>query len=198
VRFAAGARRSRRIHLALSLVVHHPRIAKHIKERVVTANTHHEKIEKLRELIQDIDIAMLTTMEPNGSLRSRPMGTQQVEFDGDLWFFTTIDTTKVDEINQYNRVNVSYAAPGKNRYVSVSGTALLLNDRAKMEELWSPIYKAYFPDGLDDPKLRLMKIEVEKAEYWDSPGGIIPTIIGFAQALAGKEGDLGENEKLNL
>ncbi|GAB4523496.1 MAG: pyridoxamine 5'-phosphate oxidase family protein [Anaerolineae bacterium] len=160
--------------------------------------THRENIEKLRDLIKDIDIAMLTTVDDDGSLRSRPMGTQETEFDGDLWFFTSVDTPKVDEIQAEHEVNVSYAKPGKNRYVSVSGTAVLVNDRAKMEELWSPIYKAYFPGGLDDPNLRLLKVDVRKAEYWDSPGGLIPTIIGFAQSLAGKEADMGDNQKLQL
>lgn len=158
----------------------------------------HEQIEKLRELIKDIDIAMLTTVDADGNLRSRPMGTQKVEFDGDLWFFTSADTAKVDEIEREHQVNVSYAAPSKHRYVSVSGTARLLNDRAKMKELWSPIYKAFFPEGLDDPKLRLLKIQVHKAEYWDSPSGLIPTIIAFAQTLTGKEAEFGENEKLRL
>jgi general stress protein 26 len=157
-----------------------------------------EQIEKLRELIKDIDIAMLTTVDDDGSLRSRPMGTQEAEFDGDLWFFTSADTAKVDEIEREHQVNVSYAEPSKNRYVSVSGMARLLNDRAKMKELWSPIYKAYFPEGLDDPKLRLLKIQVHKAEYWDAPAGIIPTILAFAQALTGKEAEFGENEKLQL
>jgi general stress protein 26 len=160
--------------------------------------TDREKIEKLRDLIKDIDIAMLTTVDEDGTLRSRPMGTQQTEFDGDIWFFTSLDTAKVSEVQRENEVNVSYAAPDKNRFVSVSGKAVLLNDRAKMKELWSPIYKAYFPDGLDDPKLRLLKIKVEKAEYWDTPGGIVSVIIGFAQALAGKESEMGENEKLRL
>ena len=126
------------------------------------------------------------------------MGTQNAEFDGDLWFLTAVDTGKAEEIQKEHEVNVSYAAPGKNRYVSVSGTAKLLNDRAKIKEFWSPIYKAYFPDGPDDPKIRLLKIDVKKAEYWDSPGGVIPTIIAFAQALAGKEAEMGENEKLQL
>lgn len=160
--------------------------------------TYQEKVEKLRELIKDIDIAMLTTVDPDGNLRSRPMGTQETEFDGDLWFFTTVDTPKVAEIQKENRVNVSYAAPGKNRYVSVSGNAILVNDKAKMKELWSPIYKAFFPDGLDDPKLRLLKIKVDQAEYWDGPNGLIATMIGFAQALAGKESEMGENEKFEL
>lgn len=164
----------------------------------MSKQTKREKIEKLRDLIKGIDIAMLTTVDEDGSLRSRPMGTQQVEFDGDLWFFTSADTSKVNEVKRENRVNVSYAASDKSRYVSVSGKSVLVNDKAKMKELWSPIYKAYFPDGLDDPNLRLLKIEVQKAEYWDTPGGLVATIIGFAQALAGKESEMGENEKLHL
>jgi general stress protein 26 len=156
-----------------------------------------EKIEKLRELIKDIDIAMLTTVDEDGSLRSRPMGTQEAEFDGDLWFFTSLTTGTAIEIQLDNRVNVSYAS-GHDRFVSVSGTASLVNDRAKMQELWSPIYKAYFPGGLDDPNLRLIKVDVHKAEYWDTPGGLIATVIGFAKGLAGQDPDTGENEKLRL
>lgn len=159
--------------------------------------TNQDAVKKVAELIKDIDIAMLTTVEADGTLRSRPMGTQQVEFDGDIWFFTSDETAKVDEIARQNRVNVSYAKPDKQRYVSVSGTAELVNDRAKMEALWSPIYKAYFPKGLDDPSLRLLKIHAEKAEYWES-SGLLPTVIAFVQAMAGKEADLGENERLNL
>ncbi len=159
--------------------------------------TRQEKIDKLRELIKDIDFAMLTTVDTDGGLRSRPMSTQQTEFDGDLWFFTAIDTAKAHEVVRDNRVNVSYARPDDHIYVSVSGAGVLVNDRAKMEELWSPVYKAYFPDGLEDPNLRLLKVEVQKAEYWESHG-LIPTVIGFVKGLAGQEADLGENEKLNL
>lgn len=159
--------------------------------------THQEKIEVMRELIKDIDIAMLTTMDQDGTLRSRPMGTQQTEFDGDLWFFTRVDTGKVAEIQRDSQVNVSYAKPGDNRYVSVSGRATLLNDQAKMDELWDPIYKVYFPEGRDDPRLRLIKVHVDKAEYWQSED-LISTIIGFAKAMAGQESDIGENEKIEL
>lgn len=161
--------------------------------------TNREATEKLRELIKGIDIAMLTTVDQDGTLRSRPMGTQEAEFDGDLWFLTSVDTAKVPEIRHDQNVNVSYADSGSHRYVSVTGKALILDDKAKIEEFWQPIYKAYFPEGKDDPKLRVLKINVEKAEYWDSPGGIIPTVIGFARAMLGDENaDLGENQKLNL
>jgi general stress protein 26 len=159
--------------------------------------TYQENVEKLRELMKDIDFAMLTTVDDDGTLRSRPMSTQEAEFDGDLWFFTSADTGKVYDIARENQVNVAYARPDKHTYVSVSGTARLVKDRAKMEELWSPAYKAYFPKGLDDPELSLLKVEVEKAEYWESHG-LIPTVIGFVRAMAGQESELGENEKLNL
>lgn len=159
--------------------------------------THQENVEKLRELIKDIDFAMLTTVHADGSLRSRPMSTQEAEFDGDLWFLTSADTAKAYEIRQDSRVNVSYAQPDDQRYVSVSGTAALLNDRAKIDEFWTPAYKIFFPDGKDDPNLRLIKITVDKAEYWDSKG-LIPTVIAFAQAMLGKESETGVNEKINL
>lgn len=160
--------------------------------------THQEKIQKLSEMIKDIDFAMLTTVDDDsGRLHSRPMSTQQVEFDGDLWFFTSLDTGKVSDIGRDSQVNVSYAQPDKHRYVSVSGTAMIVNDRAKMEALWSPVYKAYFPEGLDDRNLRLLKVTVQEAEYWESDG-LITTAIAFVQSLAGKEVEMGENEKIRL
>ena len=158
-----------------------------------------DRVAKLRELIKGIKIAMLTTAENDGSLRSRPMATQQTEFDGDLWFFTGKSSGKVTEIQHNQHVNVSYAEPGDNRYVSVSGRAELIDDRSKAKELWNPFVKAWFPKGLDDPDLMLLKIKVEAAEYWDAPSSMMVNLVGFAKAiLTGKRPDGGENEKLNL
>nr|MBA2736564.1 pyridoxamine 5'-phosphate oxidase family protein [Pyrinomonadaceae bacterium] len=132
-------------------------------------------------------------------LRSRPMQTQEFDFDGDLWFFTSSKTHKTDEIEKDRRVNVSYAAPDSNTYVSVSGTAEIEKDRAKIEELWNPIYKAWFPEGLEDPNLILLKVTVEQAEYWDSPSSTIVQIAGFVKALVtGERADGGEHEKISL
>jgi general stress protein 26 len=157
-----------------------------------------EAIEKLGSLIENIDFAMLTTID-NGILRSRPMSTQDFEFDGDLWFFTSDKTHKVEEIEKDNRVNVSYAKPEDNVYVSISGTAKLVKDRQKIEEFWNPILKAWFPEGLDDPTLALLKISVEEAEYWDSPSSTLVQIYGFVKALAtGTRADGGENKKISF
>ncbi len=162
---------------------------------------HHNKresIEKLRELITGIDFCMLTTID-EGHLRSRPMSTQEFEFDGDLWFFTSDNTHKMSEIAKDARVNVAYSKPSDDQYVSVSGRAEMVKDRAKIEELWSPILKAWFPEGLDDPHLCLMKVSVEQAEYWDTPSGKIVQLIGFVKALAtGQDAGYGENEKITF
>lgn len=166
---------------------------------MTTDTTRTEAISKLAKLIKDIRIAMLTTTETDGTLRSRPMGTQQIEFDGDLWFFTGADSGKVNEIQHDQHVNLSYAAPEDNRYVSVSGTAQLVRDQNKVKELWNPLLKAWFPNGPDDPNIALLKIDVQAAEYWDSPSSAVVQVIGFAKAVVtGKPYNGGENEKLSL
>jgi general stress protein 26 len=161
-------------------------------------DTRQESIKKLNDLISDVEIAMLTTID-GGHLRSRPMQTQDVEFDGDLWFFTSSKTHKTEEIEKDNRVNVSYAAPDSNTYVSVSGTAEIVKNREKIDEYWSDILKAWFPEGKDSPDLVLLKVKVEQAEYWDSSSSTIVQVAGFLKALAtGERADGGENEKINL
>lgn len=157
-----------------------------------------ESIKKIQELTEGIDFCMLTTMD-NGVLRSRPMSTQEFEFDGDLWFFTSDNTHKIDEIEKDNRVNVSYSNPDDKVYLSISGRAEVVKDRAKIEELWSPVLKAWFPEGLDDPHLCLLKIPVEQAEYWDAPNSTIVQLFGMVKAIAtGQEADYGENKKIQL
>src|SRR4051812_8520321 len=100
-------------------------------------------IEQLKEMLEGIDFAMLTTIA-GGKLHSRPMSTQELDESGTLWFFSSDDTRKVDEINADDRINVAYSDPKGNTYVSVFGRAEMVKDRAKMEELWSPIHKAWF------------------------------------------------------
>ncbi len=160
--------------------------------------TRDESIKKLGHLIKDVRMAMLTTVD-NGVLRSRPMATQQTDFDGTLWFMTGSDTHKMAEIKADSRVNVSYSDPSENTYVSVSGSASIVTDRAKIEELWNPIYKAWFPEGVDDPTICLLKVHVEQAEYWDSTSSTLVQLAGFIKAVVtGKAADGGENEKINL
>ncbi len=105
-----------------------------------------------------------TTIENNGTLCSRLMATKETEFDGDLWFFTSGGSPKADEVRHDKRVNVSYARGDDQPWVSVSGTGEIVHDRAKVESLWTPILKAWFPKGLDEPDLALLKVNAEQAD----------------------------------
>ena len=167
---------------------------------MATTTEHQRDVEKLAKLIKGIKFAMLTTAMPDGTLRSRPMATQQVEFSGELWFFTQYNSGKVDEIRNDQHVNVSYADPSDNRYVSVSGRAMIVRDRKKSEELWTELHRAWFPKGLDDPNLALLRVDVHDAEYWDSPSSKVVQLAGFVKAMVtGKPAnDLTENRKLHM
>jgi general stress protein 26 len=129
-----------------------------------------EGLTKLRSLLKGARICMLTTRDEDGNLRSRPMAMQEKEADADLWFFAARHSPKMDEVHADDRVNVSIV--NGNAYISISGRATEVEDRKKAEELWSPAYKVYFPKGLEDPELVLLKVSMDYAEFWDSPGGL--------------------------
>lgn len=165
----------------------------------MATNSREENIKKLNELVKDVQMAMLTTVDENGLLRSRPMATQKAEFNGDVYFFTKEHSPKMNEIQNERNVCVAYSNPEKQHYVSLSGKGRIITDRAKIEELWSPELKVWFPDGLEDPELALLKIEVSQAEYWDTPNSTIVYLIAMAKAaVTGETPDIGENEKVNF
>ena len=119
------------------------------------------------------------------------------EFDGVLWFFTKADAPKVDEVEQDQHVNLSYASPEKSKYVSVSGTAMLVRDKVKAKELWDPKYKAWFPKGLDDPELALLRVDVDQGRILGHPVEPVAHAIGLVKALAtGKSYEPGDHEKV--
>ncbi len=160
---------------------------------------HAESARKLWDLIKNIKCAMLTTVHDDGTLHSRPMATQKIEFDGDLWFFTLRHSEKVFDVQKDRNVNVSYISPDENRFVSVTGRARITMDREKATELWQPMLKAWFPKGLDDPDLALIRVRVESAKYWDSSAAPIVQVIGFVKALAaGERYHAEENETLDF
>jgi general stress protein 26 len=158
-----------------------------------------EPITHLRQLIHGIRVAMMTTVEADGCLRSRPMWTLDRDFDKELWFFTREHSAKVDEVEHDHHVNLAYADPSKDRFVSVSGRCRLVLDKEQARELWNPTFKAWFPNGLDDPELALLCVKVEKAEYWDIPSGRMVQLIGFVKAaLTGEPYQPGGNEKVQV
>ena len=154
-------------------------------------------VRKVAEIIKDIRICMLTTVDDDGHLVARPMAVQQVEFDGDVWFVSGGDTRKVEQIEHGARVNVAFAS--RDAWLSVAGNAELVHDEAKARELWNPALEAWFPDGPTTAGLTLVKIHADTAEYWDSPGGRVSTLLSYAKAkVTGSPYSGGENEVVQL
>lgn len=152
------------------------------------------------ELVERAEIGMLTTMTADGRHVSRPMALQRTEFDGDLWFFAYQDSDKVTQISVHPAVNVSFSNPKQSEWTSLTGTAAVVHDRAKAEELWSPALKAWFEDGLDTPGLTLIKVHAESAEYWESPSSKVVRAIGMATAAVTGDKDKfpGDNRTVEL
>jgi general stress protein 26 len=159
-----------------------------------------EDLRKLKELIKNIDFCMLTTIDERGDLHSRPMSSNgDIDPNGDLWFFTGASSHKVSEINGTPRVNLSFADPSNQHYVSVTGRAQLVLDRNKIDELWREQFKMWFPEGKQDPNVALLRIKIEKAEYWDSPSSTISYALNFVSAIVtGEEPDMGEHKQLEF
>jgi general stress protein 26 len=141
-------------------------------------------IKHFSKLIKDIKFAMLTTANlDNGTLYSRPMTLQQVEFDGDLWFFANRPSELAHQVEMNPKVNLSFSNVKDFSFLSAKGSAQIIDDKAKAAELWNPLFKTWFKEGLEDPNLCLIKVRVEEADYWESPDSKIVRLIGFAKAI---------------
>lgn len=123
---------------------------------------------KLWDIIRKIPVALLTT-DDDGTLRSRPMATCQSSFDGNLWFFTKTSSHKSIEIGKNYHVNVSYAVPEENNYVSISGLTEIVHDAEKQRELWNDDVAQWLGSGPEDEDIALLKVIVQQAEYWQAP-----------------------------
>ncbi|MGJ3189990.1 pyridoxamine 5'-phosphate oxidase family protein [Paenarthrobacter sp. FR1] len=142
--------------------------------------TEEQGISKVVGIINDSKIGMLTTINQEGALVSRPLAVQEVKDDGDMWFFTGLGTSQVAQVRLDPRVNVSF---GKNtEWVSVAGTAEVVTDREKIRGMWNQVVEAWFPDGPDTPEVCLLRVDSESAEYWTSPGGTAATVLQWVKS----------------
>ena len=154
---------------------------------------------KIGELIKDVRICMMTTAAPDGSFDSRPMAPQENEFDGTVWFLTRHESGKVAEIENDAHVSLIYADPSNHNFVTAKGRATVNQDKAKIHELWNPMFKAWFPAGEDDPSIAVLKVDVSEAQYWEaSSSKIIFGIKYLAAAVTGGKVDVGETGKVSL
>lgn len=155
--------------------------------RTMTELTGTEARARAKDLIEDIDITMLTTRDDSGNLVSRPMSTRRMDEDGDIWFFTAEDTKKVDEAESDDEVGLSYCDPKGMRYVSVAGRARIVHDEALMRELYSPSLEVWFEDGLETPGITLMRVSPVEVEFWEPGQNRIEQAAGMLTALVTRD-----------
>lgn len=146
----------------------------------------------LADLLADFDVAMLVTVTPEGAPHARPMHIASKEPDADLWFVTAAHSGKVGEIQQDSQVAVTMQ--DASRYLSISGKAVLVRDRAKIEQLWQESWRVWFPEGKDDPDLALLKIDSGTAEFWDNSGSLKLKYL-FRAGKAYLQGDVPQRDE---
>lgn len=157
------------------------------------------ELEPVARMVKEIGFAMMTSMDEDGTLHSRPMSTMQMDAEGNLWFFTSVSSPKMDEATEHRKVALTYARADKQDYVAISGTASVVRDQAKMLSLWTPWIKPWFPHGLSDPDLVLLKVSIDEAQYWDAPGSAVKRALGLARALVTHKTDsLGTNRTVHV
>lgn len=142
-----------------------------------------DSLGKVERLLKVIKSGMLTTINSEDELCSRPMMLQKFDAEtGEVWFFTGKNTGKVFDIQRDSHVNIAFASPGASSFVSVNGAASIVDDANLKKDLWSPFLLAWFPEGLKDPNLTLLCVKVSSVEYWDSSSTFVQ-IVGFAKAV---------------
>lgn len=152
----------------------------------------HDSLRKIAELVAHIDVCMLTTMAGDGKLLSRPMAALEICSQGHFWFLTRESSAKT---HQLEAVNLSFTDEASSVYVSVTGHGEVAFDRRRIDELWTPLAKPWFPLGREDPELMLLMVTMEMAEYWDAHSNrAIRTLAKLTSAVTGLHLSAGEHE----
>ena len=151
---------------------------------------------RLKELIESVRIGLLTTVDLDGSLHTRPIQTLRCDVDGTLWFFTDHQSPKARELSHDMRVSVGYSDPSKKIYVVVTGRAHILRDEALAAELWSFAQRAWYPKGPQDEHLSVLRVTLERAEYWETPGKASYLLAALAATVTGEPAMVGKDQKL--
>lgn len=158
-----------------------------------------DPLRRLAHLVDSIDVAMFTTIGPDGALESRPMATQAPDPDGALWFFTARDSHLRDRVESGSPVNIAYSHPDKQSYISVTGSATVVDDATRRHGLWQPTFAKWFPGGRDDPALILVRVQIEHADYWESPAYLPVRLDVVAKAAStGRQGTPDRHGHLDI
>jgi general stress protein 26 len=161
---------------------------------------HDQNIGKFIEMVKDARICMLITRENDvENLSGRPMSITKIEDDGSIWFFSKQSSYKIDEIEESKKVAIAITDESNNNYLMINGDATLIDNKIKMKELWSATLKVWFPEGLEDPDMILIKVIPNEVHYWDGSSSKMVVLFNMLKSIVtGKEYNEGEHGKINL
>jgi general stress protein 26 len=155
-------------------------------------------IDHVWKLIDEIPIAMVVTHEGHGeNMRSRPMAVRPAKEEGALYFLTDAGTPKAEEIRRNQSVCLALSDNKGQRYVSISGHAEMIDDRDRVKKYWSVYDKAFWPDN-NDPRIRILRVTPESAEFWEGDGKVVTAVKLVAAIASGERMNLGSNEKVGF
>jgi general stress protein 26 len=161
--------------------------------------SHQEGIAKMKELAESAKICHFVTALENTPLSSRPMATQEVDDEGNFWFLSKESSHKNSDIEEHPEVQLFYSNHSSSEYLTVFGYAEVIQDRAKLKELWNPIAKAWFTEGIDDPEISIIRVRPVDAYYWDTRTNKLVSLIKIAtSAITGKTMDDGIEGEIRL
>lgn len=157
-----------------------------------------EALKKFKKLVEDVRVCMFITNNQTEQEHTRPMSVVEVEDNGTLWFYTDIRSIKVEEVTTDRKVHLTFAHPGKESYLDVCGTGNIVTDRKQIKDKWSPVVKAYFPEGADDPNVALLRVQPTSVYYWEAESGkmvqflkmAVAAVTGNPKVASGAEGKL--------
>jgi general stress protein 26 len=157
-----------------------------------------EQIQTIASKIKDVPFGMFTTVDQSDVMSSRPLTTQQIDSEGNMWFFTSDEAAFTHDLEQHPTVNISFSRPEQSLYLSISGQAVLVKDPRKARELWTPLVKAWFPGGVDDPHLAMIRLKIQTAEYWDAGTSKMKQLLALAKAAITGERPAGVGEHTTI
>jgi len=155
---------------------------------------HSDELSRVARLVDGISVAMLTHLSHDGYLTSRPMAPLQMDEHGAFWFFVERDAQQAEQLRN---VNLSFIDGPRSIFVSISGHGEIVGNRERIASMWTPLAKPWFPEGVDSPRLALLKLVPHHIEYWDAPHSRVMRLLALAASVVtGKPVGMGEHHSM--
>jgi general stress protein 26 len=155
-------------------------------------------IDRVWALVKDIPVAMVVTHDGQGqNMRARPMAARPAQEEGAIYFLTDVHAPKAEEIRRNGTICLALADHRSRKYLSITGHAEIIDDHDRIRQIWSIYDKAFWPDE-NDPRIRILRVTPESAEFWEGAGAVVAAVKLAAAGISGERMNLATNEKVGF